>query len=375
MQYVNRVNQEVAQLGTSILYKEALPPHVREDVLLVKQLGADVAGHFGADISIEDERLLAHRVGGTMMRIATGSYIASQNGAPVEYFGELSESGQEDVAHKVMKRYKKIYTRARDWVDEVDPFDVIADNDSLPALSSTVMRTIVAQSKRAEMTGADRLRALVAYLNVLPGTFPPRGWLKTDYTLNDVMLTQAFGRNAIEDKRLPEIEMMRASVQDDEAAMAYLDSISFDPGDSNFALADTIAQQLDTPHKVTEQIAQWEVVYALYRKYPEVYARYRRSIHSLWPKGDFYPTYAVKADSIKVMDSIGAVNPIEFAHPDMMVRAQAILGRQGVWADILAADVPFDSRSVQAQVRGPLQWMVRETATRAEHVLFNRVKF
>ena len=103
--------------------------------------------------------------------------------------------------------------------------------------------------------------------------------------------------------------------------------------------------------------------------------RYSRYIHTVWPKSDFYPTYEVKADSIAVMDEIGVYNPIELAHPDMMARAYAILGQKGVWADVLASEVPFDARSIQAQVRGPLPWTIRETATRAEHVLFNRVKF
>lgn len=375
MQYVDCVNQEVAQLGASILYKEVVPSDVVEHALMLKQHGTEYATRFSGIVSPEDERLLGSRIGSTLARVATASYVASEHGAPVEYFGALSESGQEDIAYKLSKQYKKLYKRSHDWLDTVDPFTVVADNDPLPSLPSEAMRTIVAQSKRAEMTNTERWRAFGAYLNVMPGSFPSTSWASGDYALNDVTLTQAFGRNTITDKELPIVEAVRAHAQNDEEAMEYLDAIGFDPGDSNRALAAGIAEQLQNPDTVIEQITQWEVVYALRQTQPELYERYGRYIHSLWPKGNFYPTYAVKADSIAVMDEIGAYNPIEFAHPDMMVRARAILGRQGVWADILAADIPFDARSVQAQVRGPLPWTVREAATRVEHVLFNRVKF
>ncbi len=375
MQYVDCVNREVAQLGASILYKEALPSDVLDHALELKQHGTEFTSRFSGLMSIEDERLLGSRIGGTLARVATASYIAAENGANIEYFGTLSETAQEDVAYKVSKRYKKIYKRSHDWLNEVDPFSVVQDNDPLPALPPSAMRTIVGQSKRAEMTTADSLRAFGSYLNILPGSFPTNSWQAGDYHLNDVTLTQAFGRNSIEDKELPLIESVRANAQSDEDAMQFLDSVSFDAGDSNHALAAVLAEQLTTSETVIEQIAQWEVVYALRQDFPDVYKRYQRYIHSLWPKGDFYPTYQVKADSIAVMDEIGAFNPIEFAHPDMMVRARAILGRQGVWADILAADIPFDAKSVQAQVKGPVPWMVREFLTRGEHLLFNRVKF
>lgn len=375
MQYVDCVNQGVAHSGASLLNKQALPFDVVADSLALKQQGTEFTEKFPGITSPEEQRLLNSRIGSTLARIATASYIAAQNGADVEYFGVLSETAQDDVKYKITKRYKKLYKRAHDWIDDVDPFAVVQDNDPLPALPNATMRSIVAQSKRAAITPTDRLRAFGSYLNVIPGSFPPESWPSTDFALNDVTLTRAFGRNDIPDKELPKIRDERNAAKDDESVMRYLESISFDPGDSNRALAKTVAQQLQSPAKVTEQIAQWEVVYALRQTFPEVYTRYSRYIHTVWPKSDFYPTYEVKADSIAVMDEIGAYNPIEFAHPDMMARAYAILGQQGVWADVLASDVPFDARSVQAQVRGPLPWTIRETATRAEHVLFNRVKF
>lgn len=375
MQYIDCVNQEVAQLSASSLYKEVVPLDVVEHALMLKQQSAEYATRFSGIVSPEDERLLGSRIGSTLARVATASYIASEQGAPIEYLGALSESAQEEVTFELSKRYKKLYKRSHDWIGAVDPLTVIADNDPLPTFPSPTMRKVVAQSKRAEMTTIERWRAVGSYLNVLPGSFPSAPMDRSDYSLNDVTLTQAFGRNTITDKELPIIEAVRTHAQNDEEVMEYLDAIAFDPGDSNRALAANIAMQLQNPDVVIEQIAQWEVVYALRQTQPELYERYRRYIHSLWPKGDFYPTYAVKADSIAVMDDIGAYNPIEFAHPDMMVRARAILGRQGVWADILAADIPFDAQSVQAQTRGPVPWTIREAATRVEHVLFNRVKF
>ncbi len=375
MQYVERVNQEVARLGASFSSQKRVPFEVVADALTLKQLQAETVADFSHSLSPEDTRLLGSRIGGTLARVAVASYIAADAGGDIEYFGALSGAAQEDIEHQLAKQYKKIYKRSHYWVEDVDPFTVIHENDPLPAFSTVAMRTTVAEAKQAELTRADRLRAFGSYLNVFPGTFPSHSSPQPDYSLNDVTLTQAFGRNDIPDKELPRVESMRAAAADDEAAMVQLDALSFDPGESNRALAAVIAKQLQDQATVVEQIAQWEVVYALRQDFPEIYTRYRRFIHTLWPQGNFYPTYAVKADSIKVMDTIGAYNPIEFAHPDMMVRARAILGRLGVQADVLATDIPFDPKSVQAQVRGPLPWMIREAATRAEHVLFGRVSF
>ena len=329
------------------------------------------------DLSRENTRLFQSRIiGGASTRLFLGSYIASQQDGTVEYIGNLPESSQAELLAEIDDHYKlaaadTLGSNTKGW----DVFSVPMIADVLPELSNEDTRSIISDSKKAELSRVDRFKTFAQYLNPIPGTYPVSSWRSPDYTLNDVILTQAFGRNSVPDKELPELERTRHDLGSDLAMFEFLSSTGFDAGVSNEALAKRLIEELTDESKVVEHAAQWETVYALWELQPDIYDRYSRYIHVLWPKGSFYPTYAVKADSIDVMDKVGLYNPIEFAHPDMMVRAVAILGKLGVQPDIMRTEVPFDPKSVQAQVRGEVPWTVRETLTRVEHLVFGRVSF
>lgn len=234
----------------------------------------------------------------------------------------------------------------------------------------------VSEAKLNALNAEERAQFKLAYANVIPGSFPSRFWHQSPFANNDVTLTQAFGRNTITDAELPEMVVeKRTQYRTDEETFRALLAEDFDPGESNYALADTIAIQLQDPTVNIEQVMQWEPGYALWEVYPELFHANRPAIHIVWPTSDFYPTHEVKADSVAVMKRIGLFNPYEFAHPDMMIRATGILGKLGVQADVLARDIPFDEASAQPWTRGAAAWTPREFAARAEHVLRRRVAF
>lgn len=240
------------------------------------------------------------------------------------------------------------------------------------------MRDLLASSKRAELIAGDRLKGLIRYFDVRTGGFPPDGWPKAPFGHNDVTLTQAFGRNTFTDADLPIISHNRKACDNDEDMFEHLrGNERFDPGASNEALAEIVAGQLLDPSVTIEQVMQWEVAFALWQKYPALYADTREGIHVLWPEegAKAYRTHEVKRDSVSVMEQKGLYNAFEFAHPDMMIRALMILGKLGIEADVLAADIPFDVHSIQHQTRDARQWMGRELLARIEHILSGRVRF
>jgi hypothetical protein len=359
MHYVDKINEALSYVDSEKL-TDKVPYSIVEDALSLRNSEPLEGVDYLTDMSDEDRRLFQARfIGGVSSRLALGSYIAFKAGEDVEYLPDLSYADQKEISLDVANRYVGLH----------DVFVSAADKDPLSYLPHKDVRRLIASTKKAQLSTAERLKNFGHYLNTTPGSFPARSWQPHSTELNDVVLTQAFGRNDIPDKDLPEVEKKRSELGSDEEMFEYLSSIGFDAGASNEALADALIEKLEDETQVLEQISQWEVVYSLWKKRPDLYRKYQKYIHTLWPRGNFYPTFAVKADSVKIMDEVGLYNPIEFAHPDMMVRAAAILGKLGVQADIMRADIPFDPRSVQKQVRGEFPWMVRETLTRVEHLI------
>jgi hypothetical protein len=124
------------------------------------------------------------------------------------------------------------------------------------------------------------------------------------------------------------------------------------------------------------------VAYSLWEKDPEKYKEYSDLVHVLWPPDSKnfskrYSTVDVKTDSLGVMERVGLFVPAELAHADMIVRARHILNRLGVEPELVVAPMvkSFDPMSIQPQIRGGVNWTIREALTRVEHLVFGRVKF
>lgn len=365
-------------------YDVTLSRDVIEEALQEKQHGSGVSlPEISLDrLSPEDKRLFETRViGGILTRVAIGSQALKELGEIPESFLDLSAQVRAEVRDELGEAYAKRAAVLLNHVDDSEVEDLIGPGfvfeqaDPLRSIPHSFVRHHIAQTKRRELTGKERLKQLLAYANVVPGTFPPDGFPDRTIGQNDAVLVQAFGRNSIQDKELPEVDRLHRTSEDDVETFVQLQIDGFDPGESNRALAKVIMRRELSEGAVIEPVVQWEVAYAMWEMNPLKYAAYSHYIHTVWPQSGFYPTFEVKADSIKTMDELGLYNPKEFAHRDMMVRALGILAKQGVEADPLVGRIPFDSLSVQAQARGPVPWTIRETLTRGEHILRGRVKF
>lgn len=354
MNYIERINDSRGPVRGA-----AIPPDVFDFALSLKQ--PDALADLPVPDVIQDyepgtsQILMARMVGDWSVRLALSSYLASRGDDTVEYLGEMNPVFLEELLNTILPE------------SELPFLD----------LSDAEVRGLLASSKRAQLTRADRLNSLKSYFDVRPGGFPPDYWPKATFGHNDVTLTQAFGRNTFRDADLPEVSRHRNQYETDEEMFAgFLSEKGFEPGVSNEALADIVAGQLSDLTVTIEQVMQWEVAFALWQKYPQLYADTQVGIHVLWPKEGTraYRTHEVKRDSLYVMEQHGLYNAFEFAHPDMMIRALKILGKLGIEADVLAADIPFDPHSIQYQTRSERQWVGRELLARMEHVVSGRVR-
>ncbi len=219
-----------------------------------------------------------------------------------------------------------------------------------------------------------RLRSFGAYLAAWRDA-PEETCAASDWGPADSIFVQAFGRDTYTDDELPEIADIRQSHATDTEALDELLAKSFVPGPSNEALALNTRRYIEEAS--VEAMAQWEVAAALRQADRDWYERYSAAIHVLWPQGQFYPTTEVKRDSIALLRERHLYAPFELAHPGMLVRAQAIIRRQGVVADAPPHEptIPFDPESTQPWVRSKAPWVFRETLTRAHHLLLGKVRF
>ncbi|MFH0853250.1 MAG: hypothetical protein V1853_02485 [bacterium] len=225
--------------------------------------------------------------------------------------------------------------------------------------------------KIAKILGSAAIQIL--YCLPIPGlTLKLAAVIRRQYPItddNDCIFIQAFGRNTWSDAELnKKIRILRQRAgYDNVRMMEELSILSFDPGDSNRSLA-SVALGLCQKHKIPI-IAQWEIGYALYKENPQAYQRLFTTghIHVLWPRGKYYPTWEVKKDAIVIAHSIGSSRPIELAHPDMIVRATAIIWKLGLAPSLCLAAIPYDSRSVQKWTRSWQNWWLRNALSHPHH--------
>ncbi len=336
-------------------------------------------------LSFEDRQLVTYRMCGSMAtRIAIGSLYMHASNPETPDFLSLTECTRQDVLTTSVQLFGENLRRTA-TENGMDTQQILGESRRHAALVHAAdpvkvphkaVRNQLFQARQSGKPRSHTFDMYKKYINVTSGTFP--GDMEFDPPLgeHDAVLVQAFGRNTVKDKDLPEINRILKDEAggDDQKMWERLAAMDFDPGVSNAALAKVVRSIMDSQLPI-EGAIQWEVAYEQWRQDPEFYRRHHNYFHTLWPKTGSYRTYEVKRDSAEIMDAIGLYNPLELAHSDMVVRSIGILGKLGVAADPLIADIPFDKSSVQYQIRGPRQWVLRESLTRVEHLVRGRVKF
>ncbi|MBU1037333.1 hypothetical protein KKF32_04930 [Patescibacteria group bacterium] len=190
----------------------------------------------------------------------------------------------------------------------------------------------------------------------------------------DVIAIQAFGRGAFQDRELAEEvrKLFEELHQKDWATILELRQRGFDPGEPNRQLA-RICQKLVDKHHLPV-ITQWEVAVALDYEW---YVQYKEKIICLWPPADpeeYFDTWAVKQQTVKIMRQYNWQVAIELAHQRMIVRACLILYKLGVTPVVCNQKVTcFDAKSVQPWTTSWFRWIKREFLTRGHHILYRRV--
>lgn len=330
----------------------------------------------------EDQLLFRQRVlGGIALRIDLGSHDAHARNPNIKTFSELSDTAQLDVLGEAALNFSRKLsiqladaTIAKALRSTATAARRLANSDPL-YITHRYIRNRLHTYKVSQLTKAEHRQRLMAYLDVRVGSFSRHRLPDRAVGLHDSMLVQAFGRNSYTDNQLPMVQRLYRTEagRSDLRMWDILQAEQFDPGASNRTLAAAVKDRLESSGAI-EPILQWEVAYALWEAAPGLYARYQNYMHTLWPKGTFYPTYEVKKDSVKIMDAFGLYNPLELAHPDMEIRSLGILSKLGVEADPLIVAVPFDKKSTQRQTKKPMWWVPRETSTRLHHILRGLVK-
>lgn len=296
-----------------------------------------------------------------------------------------SRHDMADLAFRLSVLSRLASSQPKDWFDTStklsndDRIDILSDlrfNDSLPPqVSPTEVRKMIFAARTRQRTRRERLASIDSYVKIWQDNGDARSYAPSSFGPPDALFVQAFGRDSLTDDELPSVRELRSRHTTDVDALDELIAMDFAPGPSNKALAKYIKTYTETAG--VETIAQWEVAVALRQSDRDWYDRYSSAIHVLWPENSFYPTYDVTKDSIAKLAQRRLYFPIELAHGAMLARAEAIIRRQGIVADLpehpLA--VPYDPMSTQRWVHDRSSWWPRELATRAHHVLLDKVSF
>lgn len=296
-----------------------------------------------------------------------------------------SRHDMADLAFRLSVLSRLASSQPKDWFDTStelsndDRIDILSDlrlNDSLPPqVSPAEIRKMIFAARTRQRTPRERLASIGSYVKVWQDDGEARNYAPSSFGPPDALFVQAFGRDSLTDDELPSVRELRSRHTTDVDTLDELIAMDFAPGPSNEALAKYIKTYTETAG--VETIAQWEVAVALRQSDRDWYDRYSSAIHVLWPENSFYPTYDVTKDSIAKLAQRRLYFPIELAHGAMLARAEAIIRRQGIVADLpehpLA--VPYDPMSTQRWVHDRSSWWPRELATRVHHVLLDKVSF
>lgn len=219
------------------------------------------------------------------------------------------------------------------------------------------------------------LKFWLLYFNSFFPAVPQMGQVED----GDCIFVQSFGRNRYGDVDLGRLIWNIRGVHrtSDIEALSLLMNYGFDPGKSNYALAQA-AMNLCNKYRIPI-IAQWEVVFAIYHIDFHWYTRNQHFIDTIWPpQQGYFATAHVKQISIEWMRNRGLGKPIEIAHPAMIARAIPIIWALGVIPIVQEVRMGkaeqsdlwmWDENSIQPWTRSWNNWRMREFQGRIAHVV------
>lgn len=166
------------------------------------------------------------------------------------------------------------------------------------------------------------------------------------------------------------VRLIRDRAKSDVEAFEELSAKFFDPGIVNCELAEICARPFLRKEALPPIIGDWEVMYALWRLYPDWYARYSDFFTVIWPPQEgYFATHGMLLEVKRIADEKGLSEPRIVAHPEHIQRvyflARKIFGKT-ISTKTLRQSL-FDPKSVQWWTRGRWRWLAYEMLARLHH--------
>lgn len=216
----------------------------------------------------------------------------------------------------------------------------------------------------------------------------------------DVIIPQGFGRNMYPDESrllwfrdrfwriagkgkekgkstsVFTVGVLRDCVGSDMDAFERLKSLDFNPGRPNEILAEICVNSVQK--KRVHIVGQWEVMYAIWERFPLWYSLNSDRFIVIWPpRNGYLSTRGMLLEVKRIADERELENPCVVAHPEHMPRvyflARKIFGKPVAMMTEVMSDEWFDPKSVQWWTRGKWVWLVYEMLVRAHHRYRGRI--
>lgn len=188
-----------------------------------------------------------------------------------------------------------------------------------------------------------------------------------------IICPQAFGRNTWTNKeaagRLQDLNLKEI---DDIARFNFLEKAGFDPGSVNRNLAEQCFQlsTAGNPSRFRPIVGQWEVLYAVWKSYPDWYECNNSFHQALWPPTDRMHPYLSTRELLQGVDTVLHYWPEKIAivaqsiHLGRCVRlADKIFGKRQIIVPQPGTPL-YDSRSVQPWTRNQRSFLAWERGMR-----------
>lgn len=186
------------------------------------------------------------------------------------------------------------------------------------------------------------------------------------------IVANGFGRNSFTDEEASTIiRRKRDKFGDDITMFEWLQTENFDPGSPNKLLASESLKQSGAFS--IPVIGQWEIMYELWREYPDRYNRCIDALFTIWPpKEGYLSTRGFMLEAKRVAEVRRLRIPCVTAHPEHIQRcyflARKIFG-SAISKSLSITSGWFDKQSVQKWTRGKWSWLTYELMVRIHHRL------
>ncbi|NTW15432.1 MAG: hypothetical protein HGA38_03605 [Candidatus Moranbacteria bacterium] len=194
----------------------------------------------------------------------------------------------------------------------------------------------------------------------------------------DCVIPQAYGRNTFENRVLPMIRKRRDDFGSDIAMFRWLHDQGFDSGEPNRFISESCYQAVELLGRHVPVIGQWEVMFALWKAYPQWYESNTNTLVAIWPaECGRQNTYELLLEAMEVCKTRNVSVPLIPAAPQHTPRtfflAKKIFGTSPAVVKRYPDEDPnhwYDPKSVQWQTRSERLWLLYESLSRIHHHLF-----